>query len=413
MRTYSLPYGDSQVEFTLPEGSEAHCIEPNKVQTLKNIRSEVSKSLYKLNGIIKPSRRVAIIVDDITRPTPTAEILPSLLDYLNSKGVRDDLISLIVALGTHRPMTPKELMVKYGEALDRVNLIQPDFRDPEKQVRVGVMPGGAPIEVNKEISKVDMAIGVGMVTPHHVSGFSGGSKIVLPGISGERTVGEMHLLSARLRRSFLGIEKNEVRDLMDLVANRAGLRGLVELAVDGRGEPTWVGAGYVGEVFKEGVREAKRVYEVESPGALDFVIASSYPADLEFWQAHKSLYPADMVLRDGGTLILLTPCPEGVAKTHPEVVELAGLPPEEIDKRVREGLVRDPVGAANSIVWSKIRSRIKIVVVSDGISENEAKSMGFGWYGDLQEAINSEMKGLHRPRVGIMRNAPELLPKVR
>lgn len=409
---FSLPYGKVNLSFSLPD-VDVYEIEPNAVNPLPNVKEEIMQSLRSLDMIVRAGRRIAIIADDITRPTPTKEILPPLLDYLNEKGVRDDDITLLVALGTHRPMTQQELVDKYGEAMNRVEVIQPDFRDPEKLVKVGVMPNGSPIEVNKEIERVDIAIGVGMIVPHHVSGFSGGSKIILPGISGEKTVGEMHLLSARLRRSFLGVEKNQVRDLMDIVAERAKLRGLINVVVDGTGNVTWIGAGTVSEVFREGVREARKVYEVKTPSNLDLVIASSYPADIEFWQAHKSLYPADMVLREGGTLILLTPCPEGVARTHPEVLELARLTPEEIDRRVRSGLVSDPVGAANSMVWSKIRSRIKVVLVSEGISEQEARSLGFEWYGNLQEAIDREISKFEKPRVGVMRNAPELLPNVK
>jgi len=409
---FSLPYGKVNLSFSLPD-VDVYEIEPNAVNPLPNVKEEIMQSLRSLDMIVRAGRKIAIVADDITRPTPTKEILPQLLDYLNEKGVRDDDITLLVALGTHRPMTQQELVDKYGEAMDRVEVIQPDFRDPEKLVKVGVMPNGSPIEVNKEIEKVDIAIGVGMIVPHHVSGFSGGSKIILPGISGEKTVGEMHLLSARLRRSFLGVEKNQVRDLMDIVAERAKLRGLINVVVDGTGNVTWIGAGTVSEVFREGVREARKVYEVKTPSNLDLVIASSYPADIEFWQAHKSLYPADMVLREGGTLILLTPCPEGVARTHPEVLELARLTPEEIDRKVRSGLVSDPVGAANSMVWSKIRSRIKVVLVSEGISEQEARSLGFEWYGNLQEAIDREISKFEKPRVGVMRNAPELLPNVK
>ncbi len=413
MREFSLPYGKVNLSFSLPDDANVYKIEPNVVNPLPNVKEEIIRSLKSLDIVVKAGRKIAIVADDITRPTPTKEVLLPLLDYLNEKGVRDDDITLLVALGTHRPMKQQELVDKYGEAMDRVEVIQPNFRDPEKLVKVGVMPNGSPIEVNKEIERVDIAIGVGMIVPHHVSGFSGGSKIILPGISGENTVGEMHLLSARLRRSFLGIEENQVRDLMDIVAERAKLRGLINVVVDGTGNVTWIGAGTVSEVFREGVGEARRVYEVKTPSDLDLVIASSYPADIEFWQAHKSLYPADMVLREGGTLILLTPCPEGVARTHPEVLELARLTPEEIDKKVRSGLVSDPVGAANSMVWSKIRSRIKVVLVSEGISEQEARSLGFEWYGDLQEAIDKEISKFEKPRVGVMRNAPELLPNVK
>ncbi len=413
MAPYSFRYGDRYLSLHLPDKARVVEIGPNNVAPLEDIQGALQRALRGLDRIVRPGRKVAIIADDVTRPTPTADILPHLLDYLNSTGVSDDDILLLAALGTHRPMAQEELEKKYGEALERVEIVQPNYRDPEEQVRVGTMPDGSPIEVNSALTKVDVSIGVGMVTPHHVSGFSGGSKIVLPGVSGEKTVGDMHLLSARLRRSFLGMKENPVRDLMDLVADRAGLRGLVEVVVDGKGRPTWVGAGSFREVFSEAVKEAKRVYEVEAPVNLDLVIASSYPADIEFWQAHKSLYPAEMILRDGGTLILATPCPEGVAVTHPEVLELAGLSPEEIDAKVRKGEVRDLVGAANSMVWSKVRSRIKVIIVSDGISEEEASSLGFSWYEDLQEAINSELRTLgDKPRIAIMKNAPELLPKL-
>ncbi len=409
---YSLKYGESEVKFTLPEGLETYIIEPNSVSPLENVEEHVYQAAWRLREIVKPGRKIALIADDITRPTPTWQILPPLLNAFNKMGVPDRDIRLIVALGTHRAMREDELRKKYGEALERVEVVQPDFRDPAKLVKMGVMPNGSPIEVNTEIGRSDLAIGVGMITPHHVAGFSGGSKIILPGVSGEKTVGEFHLLSARLRRSFLGSERNQVRDLMDLVAERAKLRGLLDVVVDGRGRVTWVGAGSFQEVYREGVKEARRVYEVKAPGNLDLVIASSYPADIEFWQAHKSIFPADMILRDGGTLILVTPCPEGVAQTHPEVVELTGLTPQEIDERVKTGKTKDPVGAANSMVWSKIRSRIKIVIVSDGIKEEEARSMGFQWSSSLQEAVNQELKRFNKPRIAILKNAPELLPKI-
>ncbi|MEM2490421.1 MAG: lactate racemase domain-containing protein, partial [Candidatus Korarchaeum sp.] len=221
MPEFSLPYGSSEVRFNLPSNLKVYLIEPREVKPLEDLESELRNSIRNLSDIVKPGRRVAVVADDITRPTPTARVLPILLDHLNDLGIRDELISLVVALGTHRPMTQPELELKYGEAVERIEVIQPDFRDPEKQVRIGLMPSDAPIEVTRELSKVDLSIGIGCVTPHHVSGFSGGSKIILPGVSGERTVGEMHLMSARLRRSFLGIERNEVRDLMDLVAEKA------------------------------------------------------------------------------------------------------------------------------------------------------------------------------------------------
>jgi len=264
------------------------------------------KLVPKLEGV----KRVLILVDDITRQTPVSWILPTTLALLNRCGVRDESITMLVATGTHRPMTLNEQVRKYGElALKRLKVIFHNYKSDV--VKVGVTSKGTPVVVNKLVLEHDLIMGIGMVVPHRVAGFSGGGKIVQPGISGEETTGETHWLSAQFEgKDILGKIFNPVRDEIEMVAKMAGLSFIINVVSDRNGKPIGVFAGDPLPTFKEAAEFAKEVYGVRAPRA-KIVITDSYPADIELWQAAKGVYSADLILEDGGVVILVTPCPGG------------------------------------------------------------------------------------------------------
>ena len=105
-----------------------------------------------------------------------------------------------------------------------------------------------------------------------------------------------------------------------------------------------------------------------SAGQADIVIAGSHPCDIEFWQAHKSLYPADIAVKEGGTIIVVTPCPEGVAVTHQEMLGITPLDSARIESMIEKGELEDVVSGGLALAWAKMRERAKISLVSDGIS---------------------------------------------
>ena len=163
--------------------------------------------------------------------------------------------------------------------------------------------------------------------------------------------------------------------------------------------------------FRSGTESSKRIYGAPAPAGVDIVIAGSHPCDLEFWQAHKSLFPAAQMVRPGGTIIVLTPCPEGVAKTHADVLNYANQPYDRIREIVDTGGVSDPVGAANAVAWSRIRERADIVLVSDGITPDECRALGFGSFDSLDDALEDALARLgSAASVTVMTHAPETLP---
>ena len=169
---------------------------------MADVKEEVIRALERpigsgpLREIVKGAGKVVIVADDNTRLTPTDRILPVLLDEMNAAGVKDSQITVIIALGTHRFMTPQEILEKFGaEVVRRVAVKNHDYKNPAGLVDLGTTPNGTHVTVNREAYEADFKIGVGSIVPHHIPGYAGGAKIVQPGICGERTTAETHLLS--------------------------------------------------------------------------------------------------------------------------------------------------------------------------------------------------------------------------
>jgi nickel-dependent lactate racemase len=360
------------------------------------------------------SRRVVILADDLTRPTPVRQILPLLLDQLNAGGVRDEQVTVLVALGTHRPMTSEEIGLRFGEEVTRrVAVLNNPWQDPAQMVDLGTTSGGTPLQVSRLALEANFLLGVGSIVPHHIPGFSGGAKIVQPGISGAATTGATHLFSTRARRSYLGMLENPVRAEMESIAEQVGLKAIFNTVLGPDGGLVGAFYGEPRQAFRGGVRLAAQVWgaPLASPAPVDVVVAGSHPCDIEFWQAHKALYPADMILKDGGTLVLVTPCPEGVSVMHPEVLEYAGLPPEEILQQIESGAILDVAAGALALAWAKVRQRVRVSLVSDGISREAARALGFQPFDSVQAALD---EGFRRhgaeASLAVLPFAPDTLP---
>jgi nickel-dependent lactate racemase len=156
---------------------------------------------------------------------------------------------------------------------------------------------------------------------------------------------------------------------------------------------------------------ARKVYGVMLPGQADIVVAGSHPCDIEFWQAHKSLYPADLSVRQGGTVIVVAPCPEGVSVTHQDMLNFTALDAEEIERCIEAGQVRDVVSGGLALAWAKMRQRARVSLVSDGIPDEETRALGFTPFASLDDAL-AEALSRHGPeaKVTVLTHAPEMLP---
>ncbi|MBP2641167.1 MAG: larA 1 [Firmicutes bacterium] len=417
----SLPYGQKTIKVAVPKENLIGAYSPKDVKPVSDVKQEVVRALNQpigtktLRELAAGAQKVVIVADDNTRLTPTEKIIPVLLDEMNAAGIADEQITIIIALGTHRFMTEEEIAVKFGEdVVKRVQIKNHDFKNPEALIDLGNTPNGTSIWVNREAYEADFKIGIGSIVPHHIPGFAGGAKIVQPGISGEHTTAETHLLSVRAPRSYLGIEDNPVRKELNRIAGQIGMHTIFNTVLNRHGEVVGAFFGDLEEAFQAGVVSSKEVYAVEIPEEADIVISSSHPCDLEFWQAHKTLYPSDLAVKAGGTIILATPCYEGVAVTHSDIVDITGYSAEELRQMVTKKQVGDEVAAALAIAWAQVKERETVYIVSDGIAPEEAQKLGFRPFATVQDALNAAFENQGKTaKVTVLTHAPDMLPIIR
>lgn len=183
-----IPYEHGKLFFSIPRTNFAEILIPKEVSPVENLEETTRQALARpigcspLSELVKPSDRVLIVIDDNTRLTPVNKLLPILFSDLKKKQVRDGQIKVLIALGTHRPMTPEEIKLKVGEAVyGRVEVMNHDYKDKGELMDLGKTANGTPIEMNRLALEADFLIGIGSIVPHHVARYSGGSKIILPG----------------------------------------------------------------------------------------------------------------------------------------------------------------------------------------------------------------------------------------
>jgi len=370
-----------------------------------------------LRDLARGKKHVVILADDNTRITPVHLLLPEVLRELALGGVRADEITLLMALGTHRAMTAEEIEAKLGaEVAHQVRVVNHAWQDASALVDCGQTEHGTPIVVNRLALEADLLLGLGHVAPHRVAGYSGGGKIVQPGISGEATTGSTHWLSAQYSLfEILGKRDNPVRVEIDAVANRAGLSFVVNAVLDPAGRLLQVFAGDMVEAHRAASRRAALASTTTVPMLADIVVAEAWPADMDMWQAVKALFPAAQAVKPGGVIVLLADCPEGIATQHPEVLRTGYRTLEEVRSLQAEGAFEDLSAAAHlAHVSEVVIHRASTILVSQHIPASDVRSLNLVPAPSAQEALTvaARLSGLGAPSISILRRAPEMIIQV-
>ncbi len=417
----SIPYGPTTLRLRLGDERFAWVLQAADRPPLPDVPAALRRALASPIGsptLAELARgvqgEVVILVDDGTRSTPQDLLLPPILDELNRAGVADERIMLLVALGTHRPMTFAEQEAHLGRvACERVRVENLDSHNPAAFVDLGASPRGAPIRVARRLTEAALSLAVGNIVPHMLTGYSGGSKMVQPGACDALTTARTHLMAAPLVHRTLGRAENPVRAELDLIARRARLGFIVNTVLNRHKEVVEIVAGDVVAAHRRGAATAEHVYGVPVPEQPDIVVAGAYPAERDFWQGAKPLNAAAIAVRRGGEVILAIPAPEGIAPDHPYLEEAGTRPIHEIGEAVRAGRCPDEVAAAVLIAYDVTRAKARVTFVSDGITAEAAARIRADHASTLEEALDKASARLGgRPRIGVMPEAGELLPLV-
>jgi nickel-dependent lactate racemase len=437
----SLPYGARALSVELPGASlvfDGRMAELPALQDLKTClldRLDHPVESRPLREIAGPGKKILILVEDATRHTPLRELLPPLLDYLEEAGADPGKISLLTAPGTHRMMTPQELRAKLGpEVLERVRLHQHDYNDRKALVDCGTVRAGSqaiPVEVNRLVREADLVIGTGSIVPHADAGFSGGAKILEPGVCGYATTAATHIAAALLDEIPLGVVDNPCRLGIEEAARKAGLDFIINTVSNYRNEVIDIVAGDCVTAHRRGVESSRRAYGVRIPEAADIVFVSSYPADMDWWQAEKGILAAFFAVKPGGHIIFAAPAFEGLAHNHPALTGWLRLTYHDAREQALKTDPRDEgedlVAADIAMGNSRVREKARIFLVSEGLSAEDAAVLGYRKISSLQEGYDLALaeyaaktggprkKGLsldRLPTVGVLPRGGDVLPIV-
>jgi len=413
-----VPYIDRALWVRIPDRNLLFEVEPGNLPGVRDVAEAVLAAVRRplgsvpLGEAVKESKKIVIISDDNTRRTPTRRIVPLILDELNRAGVPDSAVSIVISSGTHRAMTSSELDQKYGTGvLSRVPIIPHRYKDPSELVDFGTTSRGVPIIVNRHVIEADFRIAVGEIVPHHPAGWGGGAKAVLPGVAGEETVARMHLLGSR--HPGLGMVDTEMRREMEDFAARIGLNFIVNAVLNREGELAAVVGGHFVEAHRRGVALSQSVYGAAIPDLADMTLSSTSPVDFDFFQGDKGITSAELSTRPGGEIVLVSGCMEGISAAHPELGDYLGqMSVDEIWQAVEGGDVPDRLTCAEAIVVANIAKKMRITLVTEGITKQLARRMGFGHQPPhgLQNYVDRRLAAEPDLKIGILRNSAEILP---
>lgn len=364
-----------------------------------------------LRSRVKPGDSVVVVVDDGTRTTRTEVMLPAVVAELREAGLAESDISVFIALGTHRAMTRAEIEAKYTPALvARHRFVMPDLHNPAEYERVSAS-GDLEIRIHRHLLDADFVVGVGQTVPHLIAGFGGGCKIVNPGCADPGTIGRMHWLCSTVPDGQLfAVRDNAVRARIDEVGMKAGLKFIIN-EVPGKGDTVaGVFAGDPIAAHRDACAFARASCTVKIAGLADIVVSDACPSDFDFWQSLKGLNAACSAVKPGGTVVFVTPCPEGVCAQHPELLEV-GLKrsTQEIEAMVNAGKLCSIAAAA---IWlgARLAAHAGIILVSAGVTEAEARRMGLDYAATPAEALAKALKRHgSTARVNVLHKAAKMI----
>lgn len=411
-----LPYGKTYLTLRLRGDSSPFVLKPQSAPPLDNPSRNIARVLDAAlaRQPLPTGGDAVVVVSDNTRPVPNSLILPPLLERMEDAGIARDHTTLLVATGLHRPTRESELAALVGmEVIGRYRVVVHDATDRGNLVHLGTTSRGTPIWINRRYVESPIRILTGMIEPHQFVGFTGGAKSVSIGLAGEATIEGNHTL-LHDPRSQLGVyEGNPARAEIQEIHELAPAQLALNVILNNEKQIAAVLAGSPRDVERAGVESSARLCQVEVPHLFDIVVASpgGHPKDLEVYQAQKAVAHAAVVVREGGTIVLVAECPEGSGDSRFEEWMAAAATPAEVLARFRREGFR--MGAHKAFLLARSMARARVLLVSDKLPLELGRKLLFEQHTSLDSAIESAFARHGRSAtVAVMPKASSTIPRL-
>ena len=320
----SLAFGRTGLEIDLPDTHEYSVLKSPSIAALADPVASIEAALDRpvagpsLATLAAGKRSAAISVCDITRPAPNPIVLPPLLRRLQAAGIPKEGIRILIATGLHRAATPAEIRHIVGEEIAaNFEVLNHDARNAAQHRRLGTTKSGTPVFVDERFIGADLHLSLGFIEPHLMLGFSGGRKLVAPGLAAEATIKELHssrfMRDARAREG--SIDDNPLHAELLEIARMARHDFIVDVSLTRDRKIAAVFAGEPEAAHHFGVKWVRTGVNADSSDKpFDAVITTGagFPLDMTFYQSIKGITAASQIVRQGGNILLFGACDEGV-----------------------------------------------------------------------------------------------------
>ena len=341
-----------------------------------------------LRDIARPGQKVAIVTSDISRPLPSYDVLPSVLDELSGAGVPDKDITVVFGLGSHRAQTDEERRRLVGdEVFSRVRCVD---SDPSDCVSYGRTKRGTPVDITRTVAEADLRICLGNVEFHYFAGYSGGYKAIMPGASTPEAIQANHRMMVQQAAHAGKIEGNPVREDIEEAGAMVGVDFIVNVVLDEHKRIVYAAAGDVTQAHRQACRYLDKMYLKPIDERADIVIVSQggAPKDVNLYQTQKALDNAKHAVKKGGTIILVGACPEGFGSRIFEEWLLGAKRPEDLTERVRRDF---RLGGHKAAAIAMVLQNASISLVSE-MDDQTVRSIFMEPYHSLEEAFGAAIE---------------------
>lgn len=383
-------FGTGFQEVEVPDKNLIAELHANDVPVELTGEAEVRRALIapigspRLKDIVHPGEKIAIITSDITRPMPTFKVMPALLDELYAGGVKKEDVTLVFALGSHRKHTEAEQKKLAGErAWNEIKCVD---SDPDDCVHYGTTSRGTPVDITRVVAEADRRICLGNIEYHYFAGYSGGAKAIMPGVSTRAAIQANHSRMVLPEAKAGALETNPLRMDIEEAGAMVGIDFIVNVVLSEHKEILKAVAGDATEAHRAGCRFLDRLYRKELKEPADIVLVSQggAPKDLNLYQTQKALDNAKHAVKDGGVIILIGSCREGLGeKTFEQWMTEADSAHSLIERIGREF----KLGGHKAAAIAMVLERAEVDLVSE-LDDDFVRSIFLKPYKTAQEALD-------------------------
>ena len=395
-------FGTGTQTVELPEKNYIGSLEPNGMEHPLRGEEAVRAALAApigtgtLGQILEAGRRegrgekIAIITSDVSRPCPSYAILPSILEELYAAGVKKENITVVFALGSHRKQTEEERRHLAGDRVfEEVRCVD---SDPEDCIHLGRTACGTPVDITRAVAEADYRICVGNIEFHYFAGFSGGVKAIIPGCATRGTIQANHSMMIREDARAGKLEGNPLREDLEEAGRIVGIDFIVNVVLDEHKKIVHAVAGDVVQAHRAGCEYLSRMYRKEIPARADIVLVSQggAPKDLNLYQTQKALDNAKHAVKDGGIIILIGSCREGLGEGTFERWIREAEKPSDLTDRVK---TRFELGGHKAAAIAMVLEHAKVFLVSE-MDPDLVRKCFLTPYTSAQQALEDAMQEL-------------------